>query len=317
MCFAAPVPLWAWNDTGHMTVAEIAYRQLDDAQKQKVAEILKAHPHYQLYLTAHVPEGVNADEWAFLKAATWPDFVRPSRGGTPGELFKGPEITHFHQGPWHYMDIPYVPLADRDKINATTLPAAEQNVVTALDGSMKQLMSADTKPDDRAVAMAWLEHLCGDIHQPLHACTMYSSQYPQGDRGGNEEAIRADGYVMRLHAFWDDAMGTSDAYEAIVFNADHILGQPQYAKEKLPELTKDTTFASWGDESFRWGVALVYLNGRLRSAPYKDFDAKQITVEQVPALPASYLVNSHNLAELRAAEAGYRLAEQIRQVLAK
>ena len=74
----------AWNDTGHMTVAEIAYRQLDDAQKQKVADILKQHPHYQLLLHAHVPEGVDADEWAFLKAATWPDFVRPIARGHAG-----------------------------------------------------------------------------------------------------------------------------------------------------------------------------------------------------------------------------------------
>jgi len=301
-----------------MTVAEIAYRQLDDAQKQKVADILKQHPHYQLYLNAHLPEGVNADEWAFLRAAAWPDFVRPSRAGMPGELFKGPEITHFHQGPWHYIDYPYVPFFDRAKINATTLPShTEPNILTALDGSLKQLTSADTKPEDRAVAMAWLEHLCGDIHQPLHACTMWSSQYPAGDRGGNEEAIRSDGYVMRLHAFWDDAMGTSDAYEAIVFNADHILGQPQLAKDQLPELTKDTTFSSWADESYRWGIALAYLNGRLKSAPYKDFETRQISVEQVPTLPASYLVNAHNLAERRAAAAGYRLAEQIKDVLGK
>ena len=167
------------------------------------------------------------------------------------------------------------------------------------------------------MALAWLEHLCGDIHQPLHACTMWSSQYPAGDRGGNEEAIRADGYVMRLHAFWDDAMGTSDAYEAIIFNADHILGQPQLAKDQLPELKKDTTFSSWADESYRWGIALAYLNGRLKSVPYKDFETKQIGVDQVPTLPASYLVNAHNLAERRAADAGYRLAEQIKAVLGK
>src|SRR5688500_2729946 len=47
----------AWNDTGHMTVALIAWRQLDDGERAKVAEILRQHPHYKLYLTADVPDG--------------------------------------------------------------------------------------------------------------------------------------------------------------------------------------------------------------------------------------------------------------------
>ena len=265
-----------------MTVALIAYRQLDDAQKQEVAAILRQHPHFRLYLTAHVPDGVNADEWAFLKAATWPDFVRPSRPGSPGEIFKGPEITHYHQGPWHYVDIPWVPWFDKDKINATTLPArVEPNILTALDGVMKDLRSADKSAEGKAVALAWLEHLCGDLHQPLHACTEFSSQYPAGDKGGNEEAVRAGGMVMRLHAFWDDALGTSDAFDAIAFNADRILNQPFLAKEKLSDLAKDMTFSSWAQESYRWAIAIAYLNGRLRSAPYRDYDSKHINADEV------------------------------------
>ena len=89
-CVGFPNAALAWNETGHMTVALIAYRQLSDSQKQKVAEILKAHPHYKLRLNADLPDGVNADEWAFLRAATWPDRNRPPRKQMQSTLRAGP-----------------------------------------------------------------------------------------------------------------------------------------------------------------------------------------------------------------------------------
>ncbi|HTL29952.1 MAG TPA: S1/P1 nuclease, partial [Tepidisphaeraceae bacterium] len=81
----------AWNETGHMTVALIAYRQLSDAQKQKIATVLRAHPHYKLYLAAKVPPGVSEDEWAFMRSATWPDFIRPA--SSSDRVYKDPTVT--------------------------------------------------------------------------------------------------------------------------------------------------------------------------------------------------------------------------------
>jgi hypothetical protein len=49
--------------------------------------------------------------------------------------------------------------------------------------------------------------------------------------------------------------------------------------------------------------------------PMKEFEAKTITAEQVPTLPPSYLMNAHNLCEMRAAEAGFRLAEEIKAAI--
>lgn len=310
-----PTAAGAWNETGHMTVALIAYRQLSDTQKQKVAEILKAHPHYKLRLNAEVPEGVNADEWAFLKAATWPDFVRPSRPGSPEEFYKGPEITRFHQGPWHFVEYPYVPEKERKTIDPTTLPARkEPNVITALALNAKALAAADAKTEDRAVALAWIEHLVGDIHQPLHACTFYSAQYPTGDKGGNDVAIRdGGGPPMKLHHYWDDALGTSWAYGAPDFLATDIA--ETYPRARLPELAKDTSYESWADESHTYAIAFAHLNGSLKSAAMSLVDSKQIPPEQVPSLPPSYAGNARDVSKRRVAAAGYRLAEEIRKAL--
>ena len=84
---SAPGKAVAWNNTGHMTVALIAYRELTDGQKLAIAKVLKEHPHYEEFLAADRPAKVSENEWAFLRAATWPDWVRPE--SSPSCIFRG------------------------------------------------------------------------------------------------------------------------------------------------------------------------------------------------------------------------------------
>src|SRR5262249_4979495 len=69
-------PAVAWHQNGHMAVARIAWLQLGDKEKAQVAKILKAHPHYQVFLAADCPKGVPEIEWAFAQASHWSDWVR-------------------------------------------------------------------------------------------------------------------------------------------------------------------------------------------------------------------------------------------------
>ena len=328
----APRVASAWNEAGHMIVAEIAWRQLDPRQRHEVSQLLRRHPHYDKLLAARKPEGVEADHWAFLRAAVWSDLVRPARPGSDGELFKGPEITQFHRGPWHYVSTPWqmpplarpatLPAAATMNTTATTSaatrpalssvpPDGQENILTALEASAATLSTARADDAERAVALTWLMHLVGDIHQPLHAVTMFAPELPEGDRGGNDIVIRGEGGVQRLHAYWDGLLGNSDAYEAIALLAEDIEGDPQLHRGRLRELAERPAFAAWAEESFRWAVALAYLNGRLRYASSDAHYRKQISDEDVPPLPHSYYANARLLARRRVALAGHRLAEQI------
>jgi len=317
-----PQPAQAWNEAGHMTAAAVAWQQLDEAQRRQVGELLKQHPHYEKFLAARVPDGVDVNEWAFLRAAVWPDWVRPARpgggggaGGGEAEVFKGPEITSYHRGDWHYIDKPWVVPQDVKKVDPATRPAAtrpvRENVLSALKANAKILADASAKPADRAVALCWVNHLVGDVHQPLHAISMYSQEYPDGDRGGNADVIRADGNVIRVHSYWDGILGNSDAHDAVEFLADGILTDPQLARPKLHELAERPAFAQWADESYRWAIALAYLNGRLRTAHADAYYDKRINDADVPPVPHSYYANARDLSRRRIALAGYRLAEQI------
>jgi hypothetical protein len=66
-------PAAAWHERGHMTVALLAYRQLDQTQQKKVQTILKGHPHYGEFLAADRPADARLEEWVVMQAAVWPD----------------------------------------------------------------------------------------------------------------------------------------------------------------------------------------------------------------------------------------------------
>ena len=54
----------------------------------------------------------------------------------------------------------------------------------------ESVVKKGTDPEQKAIAFAWLFHLVGDVHQPLHTAQLFTVDYPNGDRGGNEICVR-------------------------------------------------------------------------------------------------------------------------------
>ena len=310
-----PRPAFAWNSTGHMTIALIAWRQLEPAEREQVSTLLKAHPHYKLLLLPGKPADVGTDEWVFLHAAVWADLVRPARPGV-AQLFKPPAITRYSRN-WHVCPMPWVAPVDRKSMNPATLPAPpDENAVQGLTQSYATLSRADAAPADRAVALTWIEHITGDIHQPLHACTQYSPAFPQGDHNGSAAAVRIADQVMPLHVVWDEALGTSDTYVELDFLANLITADPKLSPAKLGEASLTSRdYAGWARESLEYGAAVAHLNGRLKTASLVAWQKKEIATDEVPTVPPSYAGNVRDVAKQRFAQAGYRLAAQIKAAL--
>lgn len=303
-----PASAWAWNETGHMTVALIAWRRLSDEQRKQIGEILKAHPHYQQLLLAGKPADVDESEWAFLRAAFWPDLVRPAAD-------KPEDVTKYHHGNWHYATIPFILPKDKDTYDATQIKPNDESLLTAVPQCVAKLSRADTAAADRAVALCWILHLVGDVHQPLHAVSLFSNDYKLGDMGGNSLAVRNHGVPIRLHAFWDDLLGTPNTYMAIDQLALTIMAAPVHDPDKMPEIKKHATLASWHVESHEYAVAFAYLNGHLKSANWRAFENHEIQKDDIPELPQGYEANARELAGRRIALAGYRLADLLSQAL--
>jgi hypothetical protein len=305
-----------------MAIARIAYQELDDKEKKRVAEILKSHPHYKIYLAAERPEGAGELEWAFMRAATWPDWVRPPyKGKDDPDPAAEERARKYHRGPWHYINIPFVPPGDKTRIPAE-LPARDYdadgepgNVLTALKKAMTILRARDMPDEVKAVYLCWLLHLVGDLHQPLHASTLVSKQFPKGDMGGNLflVSLKEGGPAVVLHAYWDALLfEEASTFADIKARVDELRGSAELQRGKLPELEL-TGFASWAEESFAKARSVGYLNGKLQGGrrPPKT----ELGDLKAPVVPKGYEQAAAVVARRRMALAGYRLADQLRAAL--
>ncbi len=125
----------------------------------------------------------------------------------------------------------------------------------------------ETSDIDKSIALCWLLHLVGDLHQPLHGTSMiaskdtYDPQFdpPHGDLGGNRLVVRKtadDKTAVSLHFYWDallfhDATSFAEIEGAVTgFMSD-------LKREQLTEL-KATEFLSWAEESLELAKTVVY-----------------------------------------------------------
>lgn len=63
------------------------------------------------------------------------------------------------------------------------------NILTAMAENESVAKNGSSDAERRAIALAWLFHLVGDIQQP-NAVQLFAVDYPNGDRGGNQICIR-------------------------------------------------------------------------------------------------------------------------------
>lgn len=302
-------PALAWNHTGHMAVAKLAYRRLARQARADAAALLRAHPHYQRYLAADRPSEVSEPEWAFLRAATWPDWVRGSRQHHDHDLHR------YHHASWHYINKPYLPTREAGEFDAKSLEPETPNAVTALKDST-EILAGRGSAEEQAIRLCWVIHLVGDLHQPLHCATLISRRYPppHGDDGGNRLAIRPHKHPERLHTYWDRLLGTSTHAKAIDRLVERIEAAARDA-ELAEQVRIHTTFDSWADEGLEAAIEVAYLNGRLPLIDYQEVERGAIPASEVPVLPAGYAADARALARRQAALAGRRLAALLSEVL--
>jgi hypothetical protein len=304
----------AWNYTGHRTIATIAYDELTPAVRAKVDAVLKAHPRYQKDLLGEMPEGFPEPErFAFAMAGYWPDIIRGQNNPM--------HFTH-HKPSWHYINVRYQ-LPDWHPAtapSATTAPSTQPaasagepgDVVSAIAKNKADLRNSSLSDAEKAVAICWLAHLVGDIHQPLHAATMYSAQFPDGDRGGNLFIVSVRRQNQNLHSIWDEMLGIQQSQVMINYLAGSIRTDPNLSREALPQASKSDPEV-WKQESNEIARAVAYRNGTLQGASADDVKRDPYMV--VPTLPEDYIRTAEPVAIRRAALAGHRLADLLNAAL--
>lgn len=304
-------PLAAWNDTGHKAIGLLTYAQLSPEARSGVDDLLPAHPHYDLLLSKDRPNGTELALWVFLQATTWPDMVRPAPG-------KPREITRHHKADWHYINLPYVWPSDADRFAGAQFPQ-DGKLLSAIAAARTALADKTEPKSDRAVHLTWLLHLVGDLHQPLHTSAMFSERNPKGDQGGNLVGLRRGNSVVKLHAYWDAALGTGDSMRFLRAVAGTI--ESAFLKgdrtRPLPELQVSTTPEAWAKESFDAAVEYAYQEGRLAWRPAIDWDRRAetgVTAADFPALDPDYAILARDISRRRAALAATRMAHLLNEL---
>jgi fructose-1,6-bisphosphatase len=108
------------------------------------------------------------------------------------------------------------------------------NILTAM-AKNESVVKQETNAERRAIALAWLFHLVGDIHQPLHTGQLFSVDYPNGDRDGNEICIRVTqaGQPMDLQRFWDGVITPSSNLTRLRNEASALRGPQEFQRSQL------------------------------------------------------------------------------------
>jgi hypothetical protein len=186
MILMRPATGYCWGDEGHEIVALIAEHYLDPAVRARVSQLLAGD-------ASGLTRGTG-----IAQEATWADRFRDSDRDTTQR--------HYRQTrEWHFIDIE-IDRPDLDDAcfrhpalatggNASEGPAADC-ILDKIDQFRRELKSRTTGTEERRLALQFLLHLVGDLHQPLHAADNH-------DRGGNDLRVEGAGPPGNLHHYWD------------------------------------------------------------------------------------------------------------------
>lgn len=266
----------AWGAEGHRIIAAIAEGYLTPKARARVATLLAAD---QDTLTA--PD--------LMSRATWADAWRGAG--------------HRETAKWHFIDIE---LDRPDLVSACAgrppalSPAsagpAEDCIVGRIEAFERELRDSATSQPERILALKYLLHLVGDLHQPLHASDNH-------DRGGNCLRVAlGEPRTTNLHSFWDtavvEALGRDPIRVASSLRAQIIPAEKSAWSRGDP--------AQWGLETYQVAKESVYWSGVPAGC---DRDAPPV------ALPPGYAERATRTAAVQLEKAGVRLASVLNRSL--
>jgi hypothetical protein len=266
----------AWGDEGHKVVALIAEHYLTPDVRDTVNALLAQDADE---LTQH----------DIASEATWADKYRTH---------------HRETSKWHFVDIeldhPDIDAAcyGRAPLPAETLASngpPDACVLDKIKQFSQELAKPRIDPEERLIALKFLLHFVGDLHQPLHSSDNH-------DKGGNAIKVYVDGFEHKsrdeLHGYWDTQFVEAQENSPSEF-AQRLIAQvtPQQKAEWEKGSVDD-----WALEAYAMAKADVY------GSPPLSADLPQ-------HLDRAYVDRAERDVRLQLSRAGVRLAAILNKVL--
>lgn len=268
---------FAWGDDGHEVVALIAEHYLTQATRQRVAATL-----------ADTSGPLPTPD--IESASTWADRYRDSDRN-------GARLRYRQTSRWHFVNLDlHRPNLERACFGHPPLRPGQVAsrgpgqacIVDKIVQFRAEWLAPDTAPAERLLALRFLLHFVGDVHQPLHASD-------NDDQGGNQVTVSGPGNIKgSLHRFWDSGVV-------------HRLGRnpEQLSRRLIGRISPDQrqqwqrgNVAGWATESHALAVDTVY--GAL--PPQRPGAISY-------HLPQTYIDSAETTVALQLSKAGVRLAQ--------
>jgi S1/P1 Nuclease len=215
-------PAYAWGPEGHAIVAQIALDHLTPAARDKLQPLLG-----DTHLDA---------------ISSWPDQIRSALPET---------------APWHYVDIP----STADGYLATRDCPQDNCIVAKILWFSKILGDPKQSRSAQLLALEFLVHFVGDLHQPFHALA--------DARGGNDIPVTVFGaqqcgaYACQLHGAWDSDLINHtglDQYQYTAYLEEMIAGSHLEAGAEDP--------VQWANDSWKLAKEALVKPGANLDEPY-------------------------------------------------
>lgn len=239
-----PSPVMAWGQIGHRVIGELAEERISGKTKAEIELIL--------------------GEEDLAEASTWADEQRSNP-----EAFWQEEA-----GPYHYVTVP------EGESYAEVGPPPEGDALSALDQFAATVRDPSASREEKALALRFIIHIVGDVHQPLHAGN-------GEDRGGNDVKVLWFGDETNLHSVWDSRMIEAQS-----------LSYTEYTVWMSRQIEPAETIAWWHADPKVW----IAESTQIRDTIYPD------PTDGVPRLGYAYQYRHLATAEQRLQQGGVRLA---------
>jgi hypothetical protein len=293
--------LLAWDDTGHKLTTYIAWEQMSPQVREKAIKMLLSAPedsHLSVFYLQDSRSAAIKQRELFMIASTWADIVRDKN-------FKI-RFDKYHKSDWHYADTFWNNTNGKVEI-LKDFAEPKGKAVEQLFAFDKALRDASVSDAEKAIALAWVLHLGGDIHQPLHTSARVTQYDPKGDQGGNLFMLSPKGAKgndrVSLHWYWDSIVGRNiarqnDACDSAYLPAIAALMTQKYPFAKMQNRLKLGKFDEWQQEGFQIASTKLY-------PPSLKFGEMPSDI---------YKKQAFEIAEEQIALAGYRLGEMLNQI---
>ncbi|MBM7071339.1 S1/P1 nuclease [Shewanella sp. 202IG2-18] len=238
----------AFGRNGHRIVAHIAQMNLSPQAKAQLLELTKGVP--------------------LARLSTWSDEIKSDKNWR-------------HANPWHYIN------AEKSGEWESISRNPKGDILEALDRFEKQLSDKSLSDEKRWQALAFITHLVGDLHQPLHVSHKH-------DRGGGTIKVSWFGdEKYNFHQVWDTLI---IEHQQLSYK-EYVDFMPISINEKQQWIKGN--YSDWADESIK-----------LRDTIY-DYKSDENNVAQ---LGYGYIYKHRDEVELRMKQAGIRLADKLNKI---